>query len=177
MRRVGGELSFWFTYIVSFTHTHSPSKREDTKCAPQKSQRKLPEPLTFMDTSRYNSLDAAGPGKNLPINRYWSTNLICKPPPADSEDEDYSQSVSAIMQRRASTHRGRSRRGKSPRRSSSPLAAVIVANHNAHYMNNSHATMNNTGDGGGGGGTGGGSGGGGGGDRRRSSVYTTSSGE
>lgn len=103
---------------------------------------------------------------------YW-TRVVNKSLIADSEDEDYSQSVSAIMQRRASTHRGRSRRGKSPRRSSSPLA-VIGPNHNAHYMNNSHATMNNTGDGGGG--TGGG-GNGGGGDRRRSSVYTTSSGE
>lgn len=77
----------------------------------------------------------------------------------NSEDEDYSISVSAVMLRRASTKGHRKKGYISPRRASSPMGHVIGM---------------------GGGCTIGGSsisGGGGSFDRRRSSVFTTSSGE
>lgn len=70
----------------------------------------------------------------------------------NSEDEDYSLSLSAVIQRRASV-RGRKKGYYSPRRASSPMAhsgGVFIAG-------NSIAVSKA--------------------DRRRSSVYTTSSGE
>lgn len=73
----------------------------------------------------------------------------------NSEDEDYSISVSAVMQRRASTKGHRKKGYISPRRASSPMGHVIGM----------------------GGGCTIGSGGGSSFDRRRSSVFTTSSGE
>lgn len=66
----------------------------------------------------------------------------------DSEDEDYSVSVSAIMQRRASVRGYRKKGYKSPRRASSPMG---------HVIGMSFSGVGN--------------------ERRRSSVYTTSSGE
>lgn len=43
----------------------------------------------------------------------------------DSEDEDYSVSVSAIMQRRASSRRSRRKSFRGSRRGSSPMGPII----------------------------------------------------
>lgn len=65
------------------------------------------------------------------------------------EDEDYSASVSAIMQRRASIRGTKRRASRKSRRASSPMDNLL-----------DNITLNNNSA-----------------DRRRSSVYTTSSGE
>lgn len=59
----------------------------------------------------------------------------------ESDDEDYSITVSAIMQRRAST-RGTKRRGyKSPRRSSSPMGHMIgIGNFNERRRSSVYTT-------------------------------------
>ncbi|XP_055322286.1 transmembrane channel-like protein [Sitodiplosis mosellana] len=68
----------------------------------------------------------------------------------NSEDEDYSLSLSAVIQRRASV-RGRKKGYYSPRRASSPMGHVSIPAGNSIAVSKA--------------------------DRRRSSVYTTSSGE
>ena len=50
--------------LIVYPSPLSTRKREEAQCASQKRQRKVPDPLLlFMDTSKYNSLDAGGPGE------------------------------------------------------------------------------------------------------------------
>lgn len=73
----------------------------------------------------------------------------------NSEDEDYSLSLSAVIQRRASV-RGRKKGYYSPRRASSPMGHVSGGVCGIPAANSNTVSKA---------------------DRRRSSVYTTSSGE